>query len=448
MPKRQCSKHHTIVIGGGVAGLSAAQSLLVRGVTVTVLEAGPRLGGRVWPQPVFTSLPDLHIELGGEFIHGSHTGHFKLAQEKGWEMEYIYEWFSSNLPQQDKIYKNKGGKPPSVSIGGTVLPFDSHSAISKELVSAYERSEGCKTLDEVLKGCTEETRAAAEAFFCQTDGTDTLDEYPCYYVDEMLGGGDEGEMSNYRLKGSNCGIISHYTEVTRGAQILLSSPVTRVEYSGGSVKVTHSEGEVLVCDTVIVAVPISVLQRRSIEFSPALPKARLRAIDSVNITAASKIHIRFSRNVWGDRNLILCADNRFCSQVWCKEIGAGDKVYYVVTGFCTAKVSHAMEVYSEKDCVRAMLLQLETLYPGCGQHYIEGHAIHWSKQPYVNMGYSAFAADGEREVVRSPLFDKLYFAGEATNLVDYGTIGGAIDSGTRAAGELVEHVLKDILIDC
>lgn len=51
-------------VGGGVAGLSAASALLERGVTVTLLEAGPTLGGRVRPQPVFSGHPDLFIELG------------------------------------------------------------------------------------------------------------------------------------------------------------------------------------------------------------------------------------------------------------------------------------------------------------------------------------------------------------------------------------------------
>lgn len=62
--------------------------------------------------------------------------------------------------------------------------------------------------------------------------------------------------------------------------------------------------------------------------------------------------------------------------------------------------------------------------------------------------YVTSQSSGVREEVRSPLFNKLYFAGEATQLANYGTIGGAIDSGTRAAGQLVDGLLKDILIDC
>ena len=54
---------------------------------------------------------------GGEFIHGTHTGHYELAEEKRWEMEFVYEWFSSNLAGQDQIYKKKNVQPPSISVG-------------------------------------------------------------------------------------------------------------------------------------------------------------------------------------------------------------------------------------------------------------------------------------------------------------------------------------------
>lgn len=54
-----------------------------------------------------------------------------------------------------------------MSLGGRIMSFDSGSLTSKELIAAYAQPAGCETLDEVLQGCTEETRAAAEVFFCQ-----------------------------------------------------------------------------------------------------------------------------------------------------------------------------------------------------------------------------------------------------------------------------------------
>ena len=61
-------KFDVVVIGAGAAGLAAARELSGAGKRVCVLEARPRLGGRVHTLHV-PDLP-LPVELGAEFIHG------------------------------------------------------------------------------------------------------------------------------------------------------------------------------------------------------------------------------------------------------------------------------------------------------------------------------------------------------------------------------------------
>lgn len=57
----------TLVIGAGIAGLTAAHNLHQAGEAVTVLEARDRIGGRVWTDRALAGIP---IEFGAEFIHG------------------------------------------------------------------------------------------------------------------------------------------------------------------------------------------------------------------------------------------------------------------------------------------------------------------------------------------------------------------------------------------
>jgi monoamine oxidase len=57
----------TLVIGAGMAGLSAARDLVDEGHQVVVLEARERTGGRVYTNREFASIP---VEFGAEFIHG------------------------------------------------------------------------------------------------------------------------------------------------------------------------------------------------------------------------------------------------------------------------------------------------------------------------------------------------------------------------------------------
>ena len=57
----------TVIIGAGMAGLTAAQNLAAAGETVVILEARDRIGGRVYTNRVFAGFP---LDMGGEIIHG------------------------------------------------------------------------------------------------------------------------------------------------------------------------------------------------------------------------------------------------------------------------------------------------------------------------------------------------------------------------------------------
>ena len=60
------SVDHVLVIGAGLAGLTAARALHEDGIPVTVLEARDRIGGRAWT----TDVSGASVELGAWFMHG------------------------------------------------------------------------------------------------------------------------------------------------------------------------------------------------------------------------------------------------------------------------------------------------------------------------------------------------------------------------------------------
>src|ERR1700722_14320186 len=70
-----------VVIGAGMAGLTAARALAEAGMKVLVIEAQERIGGRIWTQHV----GDEAIELGAEFIHGRPSELWALIDEAGLE---------------------------------------------------------------------------------------------------------------------------------------------------------------------------------------------------------------------------------------------------------------------------------------------------------------------------------------------------------------------------
>ena len=75
------TRYDVVVVGAGMAGLTAARTLAEAGLKVLVVEAQDRIGGRIWTRHV----GDEAIELGAEFIHGRPPELWALIEEAGLE---------------------------------------------------------------------------------------------------------------------------------------------------------------------------------------------------------------------------------------------------------------------------------------------------------------------------------------------------------------------------
>src|SRR5262245_47363063 len=75
-----------IVIGGGLSGLTAARRLVEAGRSVSLFEAGPRVGGRTLTESVGGTL----FDLGGQWIGPAQSRVTELAQELGVETYPTY----------------------------------------------------------------------------------------------------------------------------------------------------------------------------------------------------------------------------------------------------------------------------------------------------------------------------------------------------------------------
>ncbi|HKB08558.1 MAG TPA: FAD-dependent oxidoreductase, partial [Candidatus Polarisedimenticolia bacterium] len=81
--------HDVVVIGAGMAGLTAARDMLGAGLDVVVLEARDRIGGRVWTDHRFGPIP---VECGAEFIHGAQAGTWAWLRRAGLQAEPFARW--------------------------------------------------------------------------------------------------------------------------------------------------------------------------------------------------------------------------------------------------------------------------------------------------------------------------------------------------------------------
>src|SRR5271163_4261164 len=99
--------HDVVVVGAGMAGLTAARTLAEAGLKVLVLEAQDRIGGRIWTRHV----GDEAIELGAEFIHGRPPELWALIEEAGLE---TYERGGTQLCFEDGVLNDCGSEMDAV----------------------------------------------------------------------------------------------------------------------------------------------------------------------------------------------------------------------------------------------------------------------------------------------------------------------------------------------
>jgi phytoene dehydrogenase-like protein len=100
-------RNDVVVVGAGMAGLTAARTLAEAGLKVLVLEAQDRIGGRTLTQHVGEEA----IELGAEFIHGRLPELWVLIEEA--ELE-IYECGGTQVCFEGGALKDCGGEMDSV----------------------------------------------------------------------------------------------------------------------------------------------------------------------------------------------------------------------------------------------------------------------------------------------------------------------------------------------
>src|SRR6188474_3026409 len=87
-----------LVIGAGAAGLAAARMLANAGRRVIVLEARERIGGRVWTDRSFASVP---VERGAEFIHGQQADSWAWVRRAGLRTESFSRWQGRRVVTED-----------------------------------------------------------------------------------------------------------------------------------------------------------------------------------------------------------------------------------------------------------------------------------------------------------------------------------------------------------
>jgi len=413
-----------LIVGAGAAGLAAAKRLTETRCRVTVLEARTRLGGRIWSHdPWRAGHP---IDLGAEFIHDSplaqrlsESGELKI--DKGYEAQWN-AW--------RRCLYMFGGQP----IGRR--EYASSAPVRRAMDGDWYR---------MLAGARGSVAAAVRRWQDPLARSLALRQVQGFYTadpddisaralyDEWSRSKEDGGRQWWPRHGYGA-LVDRLARGLRG-RIHRGAVVTRIERNlrAGRVRVLTSGGRRFEAARAIVTIPLGVLKSSAVEFVPRLSRATREAIREIGMGDVVKVVVR-CRPFWGELRFI--ASDRDVPVWWPLPARLGPDG--LIVGWVGGPAAAALAERSADEIKVIALHSLRRLFPQAPAiSPANVYVANWSRETFTRGAYtydrSVHGATFRRRLAQ-PDDDLLFFAGEATEPLHYGTVHGALESGRRAAG--------------
>lgn len=400
-----------VVIGAGLAGLTAAWELTKAGHNCTVLEARDRVGGRTWS----AQLDNGEVtERGGEYVFPNEFPIRRLAAEVGVPiMSHNVRYGRRTVNDRIISFAELGATSDRVRSTLARMLADGETQISLE--RAFAEALGADyRLDPVYRRTT--TSAAADPALVNAEAV-------LLHESSTAGGYIE---DGGRFVGGNQALS---IELARrlGGRIRLEQPVAAIEQSQNGVQVRLSDGSRIDADATVLSVPLPIL--REIDLGFALPEAQQRALDHRFMGVAAKLGVPLSRV--DDDNALQNPDHTWWS--WRSLSVDGENRIDALSSF--AGGPFALEALDTARGPEGWVRALREMRP---QLEISGEVLltDWSLDPWTKGAYSAPSLDWNAEDADAfaVAAGRVAIAGEHTGLAQ--SLSGAVASGYRAATAL------------
>lgn len=433
-----------IIIGAGIAGLSAAKNLKDKGLSVIVLEARERIGGRIWTD---NSL-DLPLDLGASWIHGINKNPIKQLAD-----QFHIKTSPTNY-NASQLYRTNG-KPLSDSEDQRLYKrYDTLYSLLME-VKRLRKAQHLpdiswqQAFDSVVNKMQLDAVALSELYFALN--TEVEHEYAADLNQLSLFNWDV-ETS---FRGSDNLFPNGYYQIVEGlvkssglgSSILTNQVVQAVDYSRISgVEITTNQA-VFEASAVIVTLPLGVLKANSVEFFPSLPKTKQQAVARLGMGVLNKTYFRFPDYFWQQdgRTQIINSISAVKGR-WAEWLNF---YYYtrqpLLLGFNAGRQGLAIEEMSNREIIDDAMPLLSQIYgdniPSPTAHI----TTRWASDPFALGSYSYIATGasvGDYQELAKAVGQRLFFAGEATSSEHPATVHGAFLSGVREANKVLVALRK------
>jgi monoamine oxidase len=457
---RAADSPRIVVVGAGLAGLTCAYRLKQAGHIAQVYEASDRVGGRCWT--IRGAFANGQIaEHGGELIDQGHTAIRQLAQKLGLKLDNL-------------LSAEKNGAEPLYRFDGQPYSFEEATADIKAIWQQLHSDVSAASYPTLYNLSTERGRELDNMSI-----TEYIERYVPGGLSSKLGqlldvaynieyGGESSVQSSlnmlyllaysgqgnlrifgpsnekYHVVGGN-DQIPELMAAALGGQITLGSELVAIRRNkDGSWALSFRQGGVtrsVTADRVVMAIPFSIL-RSSVDISKAgFSSRKLTAIREQGMGTNSKLHVQFTTRHWESLG---CNGDTFADtgyqNTW-DVTRAQPGTPGILVDYTGGNIGASFGSGTPSSRAQQFLGQLEPVLPGItGKWNGRATVDYWTGYPWTKGSYSywkvgqyqAFAGV-EREIEGG----SCHFCGEHTSIDFQGYLNGAVETGERAAGEII-----------
>jgi monoamine oxidase len=445
-----------LIVGAGIAGLTAGYYLQQAGIPVRIVEASNRIGGRIrsQQQAVGTSKT---IELGGEFIDSGHQTIRKLAQELGLE---VVDLFASDTGFKTEIRWFDRREIAASQLVTAFMPLAKQIAADVQAmgeVTYKSANERAKKLDRLSisgylqKYCPDPLlRRFIEVAYNNEYGLPVESQSALNLL--LLIGKDPGKIEiygssdqRYCIKGGNQQItdrlatkLANFIELNTSLESIRSTPNGRYQ-----VTLRHQgRSQERVYERVILALPFSIL--RQINLDVELPKVKQAAIKELGYGTNTKLITGYRDRIWRTKygsNGQVFSDS-LVSETWESSRYMTDR-QGVIVNFTGGELGRKLAKLQPTIAGRQFVNDLQQIFPGVEASYLDKSIIsNWIDSPYSRGSYACYlvgqwtkfaGAEGER-------VKNLFFAGEHCSLEAQGYMEGGCGTGAAVAKAILAEI--------
>lgn len=436
--------YDVIVIGAGIAGLSAAHELQKAGMKVVVLEANQRIGGRICTVNPWGST----LELGAAWLPGAENNPL-AAIAKQLHLTTIVA-----TPRDQHIHSNF---PSAVLYDHQGQKIEDQTALKlyqfTDLFMNYLDKLGEDPYYQHLS-----IEEALEKFEQQEKISSSLKASFHYLVTLMISFVHGGDLDNtsvfeiysynqYKAKGESLFLVQGYDQIinyfAQDLTILFNEPVNAIDYYPEGVFVKTEAGKSFSARYALLTVPLGILQDERITFQPPLPTEKIEGLSNLDMGLINKTYLFFPCVFWDPVEWIdyipknpkeegiidIMNLNKFTNQP-------------ILVVFTAGKFAKEFESLTGPQAVGHIMNILRKIYGNDIPLPTANITTKWGQNPY-SLGSFSFmnvnASPNTYHCMAKPIKERLYFAGEAYSNYQQGTVYGAYMSAMEAASNILEN---------